>query len=393
MLELGVDELTLVLQIAPTLKVPNTSGIFDWETVAEDVITRFETKADLINVFGYKLTEKRAPNGYQTAYTYGEHIFYFAIGYHPLHMNMGIVVKFSAQALSYFCEKTNLQVYEFLQKVADTDYSIRLSRIDLTCDFIDEDIDTTKIYQDLIDSKVGIFREIEGKDIDNPIYKRVFLEYKGFANKDEIPSIYIGSPQSNSQMRIYDKKREQIERKGTKYQKALNCNNWVRFEAVFKHEYAHQITKQLLTTRNNIEFANLIACIMVQKYRFMTIGNGIADCETNYTQMLIDCININNFALKAPSSRNHDLARSIAYICYGSGVMNTLYKVKTIWGSSAVNNIILHALNFLKNWEPNEECDYWLSKHSDDYKHNYPTFNDFMDESVSVVIAEKKTSR
>ena len=171
MIELGVDEITLVLQISPDLKTVNSSGVFDWDVVAEDVIKKFETKADLINVFGKKSREMRAPNGYQTAYTYGEHIFYFAIAYHSLHMSMGIVVKFSAQSLDYYCERTGLKLYEILQKVIDPDYSIRLSRIDFTCDYIDEDIDTTKIYQDLIDSKIAIFREYRKKDTDDVIYK------------------------------------------------------------------------------------------------------------------------------------------------------------------------------------------------------------------------------
>lgn len=392
MLELGVDELTLVLQISPTLKVIDSSGIFDWESVSEKLISKFEVKADLINVLGNRFKEERVPKGYKTAYSYGQHVFYFAIAYHELHMNMGIAVKFSSQALDYYCEQTGLRVYEFLQKICDTDYTIRLSRIDFTCDYIDEDIDTTKIYQDLMDAKIGIFREYEGKDIENPIYKRCFMQYQGFIKQEEVPTIYIGSVQSNLQLRIYDKKREQIERKGTKYEKALNCKNWIRFEGVFRDEYAHQITEQLLKIQTDNEFQNLIACIMIQKFRFMRMDNGIADCETDYTQMLVDAIIFNNFTLKAPSSRNYDLAKSVAYIYYGSGVMNTLYKIKEIWGDLAVATFISSLLKALKNWEPNDDCGYWLLKNTDNYLHNYPTFESFMKESVSIVMAERKNS-
>lgn len=388
MLELGVDELTLVLQIAPSLKALDSSGIFDWESVAETVISKFEARADLINTFGYRFKEERAPNGYMTAYTYGQHVFYFAIAYHPLHMSMGIAVKFSGQSLDFYCERTHLKLYELFQKIVDPDYLIRLSRIDLTCDYIDEDIDTTKIYQDLIDGRIGIFREYEGKDPANPIYKRCIMQYQGFIKQEEVPTIYLGSVQSNSQLRIYDKRREQIERKGAKYEKALKCKNWVRFEGVFRHEYAHQITEQLLKIHSDFEFFNFIACIMVQKFRFMKMNNGVADCETDYTQLLIDCINSSNFVLKAPSSRNYDLAKSIAYIFYGSGVMNTLYKIKEIWGDKAVDNFLEFITESLKEWEPNEDCSYWLLKNTDDYLFNYPIFDSFMKTSVSYMLPQ-----
>lgn len=389
MIELGVDEITLVLQISPDLKTINSSGVFDWDIVAEDIIKQFEAKTDLISILGKKFQEMRAPNGYQTAYTYGEHVFYFAIAYHPLHMNMGIVVKFSAQALDYYCERTGLKLYELLQKVVDTDYSIRLSRIDFTCDYINEDVDTTKIYQDLIDSKIAVFREHRKKDTDNVIYKRCFLHYQGFIKKEEVPTIYLGSVQSNAQLRIYDKKREQIERKGTKYKKALNCNNWVRFEAIFKHDYAHQITEELLKIQNDIEFENLIACVILQKFRFMKMDNGIADCETDYTQMLVDCITFNSFTLTAPSSRNYDLARSVVYLIYESGMMNTLYKIKDIWGDKAIVAFIAFITKTLKTWNANVDCDYWLDKNKNDYLFNYPTFDSFMIQSVAILLAER----
>ena len=387
MLKFGVDEFTLVIQISSSLKVLDSSGVFDWESVAENVILKFEAKADLINTFGYRFKEERAPNGYKTAYTYGQHVFYFAVAYHPLHRSMGIAVKFSGQSLDYYCEKTGLQIYKLLQKIVDPDYSIRLSRIDLTCDFINEDIDPTNIYQDLINDNIGIFREYEGKSPDNPIYKRCFMQYRGYIKAEEIPTIYLGSVQSNSELRIYDKKREQIERKGSKYDEALKCKNWVRFEGVFRHKYAHQITEELLKLQTDIELANLIACIMVQKFRFMKMNNGIADCDTDYTQMIIDAINFNNFTLKSPSSRNYDLAKSIAYIFCGSGVMNTLYKIQYIWGDDAIDDFLDFIKESLIDWEPNDDCNYWLLKNTDDYLLHYPNFDSFRKQNVSYLIS------
>ena len=57
MLELGIDEYTLVLQINQSIK--NTMPEFEWAYVAENIIDRFAEKADLIAVFGEKLIEDK----------------------------------------------------------------------------------------------------------------------------------------------------------------------------------------------------------------------------------------------------------------------------------------------------------------------------------------------
>lgn len=339
MLEIGVDEITLVSQLAKNRK--SVLAVRDWDSVAEELIGVFEKKADFLSVFGDKEQEEKAPEGYKIAYKYGSHPFYFCVAYHPYYPDMGIIVKFSAQALDYYVEATGLEVYRFMQKVVYPDYTIRLSRIDLTADYIDENINITGIYQNLMDSRIGVFREYMSKKTGKLEYKRVAMKYSGLLKEQDVPTIYIGSMQSDSRLRIYDKKREQIEKKGTKFDKAVGCKNWIRFEGVFRHEYAHQLSEQLLKISSINDYLNLIASTLVQKFRFMTVdANGAADVETDYTQMLLNAINNNSFQLKAPSTRNYDLARNINYIFTGSGIMNTLYKVEEIWGAEAADYLL-----------------------------------------------------
>ncbi|MBK5244771.1 MAG: replication initiation factor domain-containing protein [Eubacteriaceae bacterium] len=381
MLELGVDEITVVLQLSPNYK--NCLAISEWEEVAENLIDKFVKKSGFITVYGDMEVEQRPPQGYTYAYKFGEHNFYLAVAYHTYQLSMGIAVKLSAQALDYYCEATGLKVYQFLQKITEKEYTIRLSRIDLTADYIDEDVDVTGIYQSLMDNKVGIFREYISKKTGETAYKRSMMQYEGYLKEKEVPTIYIGSVQSNSRIRIYDKKREQIERKGVKFDKAIKCDNWVRFEGVFRHEFSHQISEELLKIKTDIEFANLIACTLAQKYRFMIIDNGVINCDTEYTQMLLDCISNKSFALKAPSSRNYDIAKSVAHIFFGSGVMSTLYKIKEIWGKDAVGAMMKYISDSLDEWKPNDDCRYWLRKNTSDYRMNYSDFDTFMRDNIS----------
>lgn len=178
-LELGVDECTIVLQMNQDQFTIDES--FDWIEAAGVIIEKFISKADFVSVYGEAAPEKKAPIGYTTAVTFGEHPFYFAIAYHELHRSMGIIVKFSAQALDYYCEAKGIKLYTLLQNTRDSLYTMRLSRIDLTADFIDEGIKPTKIYNDLKDQKVAVFREFESKKTGEPVYRKNPMNLKGFA--------------------------------------------------------------------------------------------------------------------------------------------------------------------------------------------------------------------
>lgn len=381
MIELGVDELTLVLQLPLSVKAKMDPS--DWPCMAEYMMKRFICKARFEGIFGEIRPECRPPMGYDIGFSFGEHNFFLAVAYHQIRIDMGVAIKFSAQALDYYTEKSGMKVYEFLKAVQDKAYTTRLSRVDLTADYIDEDIDVTDIYQSFIDNKAAVFREFRNKKTGEKSYRRCDLEYQGFLKGQEVPTIYLGSAQSNSRLRIYDKKREQIERNGTKLAKARACKNWVRFEGVFRHEFAHQIGENLLTVTNDNEYANLIANIMIQKFRIMVIDKGVIEDDTEYIKLLMSYISNQTFILKAPSSRNYDIAKSLTHLFFGSGAISTLYKIRSIWGEEAVKKILDFIYDYLKEYEPNDDCRYWLRKNTNDYRINYPAFDFFMQENIS----------
>jgi len=384
MLELGIDEITLVLKLTPDIQDEITP--YEWASVAESIIDVFAEKADFLKIFGSKHYADKAPNGYTVAYAYGDHNFYFAVAYHELQLRMGIIIKFSAKALDYYLEVSCLHVYEIIQKVRSEYYTGRLSRIDLTADYIDEGIDVTAIYQGFIDKKVGVFRKHPNTKNGNITYRRIDMKYQGFIKGDEIPTIYLGSAKSPSQLRIYDKKREQIELKGNKLDKAINCFDWVRFEGVFKDIFAHQLSEEIQNIDSVDEFENLIASTLIQKFSLMYIENGVVVCNTEYTQMLLDCISNNSFILRAPSSRNFELTKSLDYLLSGSGLISTLYKIQAIWGKDAVNDLLSFVAESVEKHKPNEDARYWLKKNLEGYKRNYPDFNSFMNDNLGAIL-------
>lgn len=385
-LELGIDEITLVLQATAPC-----AGM--WTDLAEWLISQFAVRSQFIHTYGIQAKEDKSPAGYTVAYHYGAHNFYLALAYHPDHARMGIVVKLSAQALDYYTEHSGMKLYQLLQIAKDDSYTMRLSRVDLTADYIDEAIDVTAIYHGLNAHSIGIYDRYEGRAPDEPIYKRRNLEYRGFCVADTVPTIYIGTVKSDVQLRIYDKKREQLERKGTKMAKAIACTDWVRWECILKSDYAHQFTDALSLITSDIEFGNLIASVIVQKFRFMLVYDGNVDVETDYTQMLIDCIINSNFRLKSASTKNYELANSIAHIYNGSGLLSTAYKIKDIWGDTAAWDFMAHTYDLLADFEPNDDCQYWLMRNANDYKSNYPTWADFTRDNLPQIYYDKKQQK
>lgn len=382
MLKLGIDEATIVIQLTQSLKDRYTYRQFDWPIVAENLITEFTNKADFETIYGEKMPITKCPEGYTNSFTFGTHSYFLAVSYHYLQPSMGVVIKFSAQALDYYCKESGFKLYELLQNVQSTDYTTRLSRIDLTADYFDEGINVSTIYKNLINEKIGTYREVTNKSTGELSYRRTPLKCNGIVRESDVPTLYLGSRKSNAFLRIYDKKREQIETKGNKLDDALRSTEWTRFEAVLRHAYAHQLTDELLKIQSDDELANLIACTILQKYRFMYLDNGTADYETEYSQMLLDCISNKNFILRSPTSRNFELAKNINYILGGSGVMSSLYKIKEIWGEQGVSVFMIFINELLAEFKPNDDCRYWLKKNKDDYQKNFPDFDLFFKEGI-----------
>lgn len=386
MLEFGVDELTVVLHFARRFLLNDEETVlkFQWEEEAELIIAEFEKRAELENVFGGRKGAEYLPQGYVAGYTYGEHAFYFALGYHPYQLGMGVIVKFSAQAWAYYLEETGLKVYEALQQFRDDRwYRMTLSRIDLTADFVDMGVDVTQIYQGIIDGKLAVFREAKTKKGELE-YRRNPLRLQGFLKESEVPTIYLGSIQSESRLRIYDKRREQLERHGVHYDRARHLDDWVRFEGVFRGKYAKQLLKALLDMDNDDAYINLIACTFIQKFRFMEMEKGMERGDADFTEEILDCINNKKYVLSAPSSRNYDLAKSIRYLFVGSGALPTLFKIQRIWGDDVLKFFLNYLYEYMQEYIPNEDCCYWLQKNEADYRKKHPDFEEFLRVSLSV---------
>ncbi|WP_281512694.1 replication initiation factor domain-containing protein [Mammaliicoccus vitulinus] len=367
MLDVQTDEFTLVLQ---TKKKPNS--IEGWEVMALDIIEEFVNLSNVELVLG---NLKDATYGLPQSYSHGlmcdDVPFYFAIAYHESFIQMGVCIKFSAHSwMKYRSEFKSIfgysiQIHEFLKNINSTDlYSSRISRIDVAIDFLNENVNVNTIYKQLSRGN-QIVRNVSGRKNNSGL--------SAITKNNVTSTFYLGSRGKNIKafLRVYDKKNEQLETFGTRYAEALKYDNWVRFEAVFKGTYAHDLSTALESIQNDQELLNLLVSALTDRYQFYyTKSNNL----TKYSKKMLDLLNQKDFKFKSPSPRLNLLEQSQKHIISTSGLFTYLYKVKELWGYPG----LIQCLHFLHdeflNYEPTDDVLAWIKKYSVIYHKQGPPF-------------------
>lgn len=366
MLDVQVDEFTLVLQ---STKRPHS--IEEWPSMAMNIISEF-VKLSKIEFALSTLEEatNSLPQGYSHGFLCKDAPYYFAIAYHTDFIQMGVCIKFSAYAWMEYRKQHQLlytkpiQLHQFFKIIRNnTLYTSRLSRIDIAIDFINEKINVNTIYNQL-SKRNQIVKTAAGRK-NNSILSAI--------TKDNITStFYLGSKGKNIKalLRVYDKKIEQIETMGILYDEAILYDSWIRFEAVFKGRYAHDISVQLEETNNNIALKDLLVSALTDRYQFYYTKS---DKLTDYTKKMLTLLNQKTFFFNTPSPRMNLLERSQSHILNGSGLFPYLFKVRHIWGDEGLKKCLLFLYDEFNNYEPNDDVMLWLKKYSVLYtKQGYP---------------------
>lgn len=340
-LSVGVDEFTLILQS------PDKISVMDWPDTVDMMLSVFLEKSRLVNLFGSLSPAAKMQAGYTSGLTFGNRPWYLAIGWNEDFPTMGICVRFSAHAYAAYKEayreqyQADMDIAVFLQMIQQDDvYTTRLSRIDLTADYfdyLDELFPNRPLCPDAIYERLkdGSYTVKNWKD-------RQSVRNMSAIDKDgAYETFYIGSRvgKSNGFLRCYNKKQEQIQTMGYRYDEALQHESWVRFEASYLHDYAHQITEELLkNVATTQDLQQLIAKYISDRYRFIDTSTGEV---TAFSDDLIGiAAGTNAAALIAASPRDNALRRSIQYLRFGSGLYPTLFKVANIWGSEAARELM-----------------------------------------------------
>lgn len=366
LLDVQIDEFTLVLQAT---KRP--SSIETWPSLANSLIYEFTRLSNIELVLGELVNSTDSlPRGYSHGLSCKNVPYYFSIAYHTDFIQMGVCIKFSAHAWMKYREQyevlfnRSIQMHQFISNINNNNlYSSRLSRIDIAIDFIDEGISVNTIYNQL-SRKNQIVKTSSGR--------RNLSSLSALTKNNETSTFYLGTKGKNIKalLRVYDKKKEQVDTMGVRYQESLQYNNWIRFEAVFKGSYAHDISAELENIKNNVELKNLLVSALTNRYLFYYAKSNKL---TVYSKKMLNLLEKQTFMFSSPSPRMNLLEQSQQHILNGSGLFPYLCKVWDIWGDNGLKKCLEFLYEEFENYEPNDDVTLWLNKYSMLYKkQGYP---------------------
>ena len=367
-----------------------------WPDVAEVMIATFLDKSKLTELFGSMEPAAKIQAGYSSGLTFGNRPWHLTINWNEDMPTMGICVRYSAHAYATYKQEfkerfqSDINIAVFLNMVQDGAYTTRLSRIDLTADYFDysdellpgRQLSPDLIYERLKDGSCAV-RNWKGRQA---------VRNMSAIDKDgAYETFYIGSRagKSNGFLRVYNKKQEQIQSMGYRYDEAVQYKSWVRFEASFLHDYAHQITSELLkNSQTTQDLQKLIAKYISDRYRFVDAETGEM---TAFSDDLIGvALGSKAATLIAASPRDNTLRQSIEHLRVGSGLYATLFKAYKIWGDGADRELLRYLYDdYVCNFRVKlltgqdkykaKEIRLWLKQHEEETKQH--PLNDYLDRS------------
>lgn len=369
-IECGIDEFTIVLQ--PTPRVP----IDRWIAEAQNIIYEFIKLSKIEELFEeMEVTTHKLVQGYTSGFILNRP-FYLCICFNSELEAMGVCCRFSAYAWASYQEEflrnfdEEIELSQFLRMVQSDIYSQRLSRVDLTVDYFNM---PNPIYQGQYLSPDTIYNcLIKGQMVVVDHQGRSNIKtFSGINNQGEYETCYVGSRKGNTSgfLRIYDKKLEQEQTHGFRYADAIQTQSWIRFEAVYKSPYSHQIGDALLDIYTKSDYECFIASKILDKY---ILKLSATDEVMFFSELLMMVASGKEFdSLECTSPRDNSLMQSLKYLVTNSGLYITLEKIQRLYPQQQAVEKVLEWLQqmFEKHYQEkvsrveNHEVDKWLMKH------------------------------
>ena len=370
MLDVSVDQFTLIFLLEDDSHWPHCANV-----CVDDVAQ----KLNLTDIFGNKHRTNTKPRGYDVAFCWGETPFYFSFAYLEGSSHSGIILQFSAQAWHFYQSKTGLNLYEVLQLLQDSRWQLRLSRCDIAADYINEGLTVGSIDESLKTEYVAAYA-VRGNDL-----QRLNPKRNTISNDDVIQTLNLGVRSGNAYLRIYDKKAEQLAKRGADLERAQTCNDWVRFELELKHDYAHAITKDFLKCQNADEFAHILAGALFSRYQFWEVAQKIRIELTPYSAMLAK--ETGGYTLKnAFEVRDFSLLDSVAKFLKSSGFFGLCERLNACFGDNTHYEFMDYlARQYELNYTPSREHTRWIDYHAKEYSDNFNDWNDFEERELSKI--------
>lgn len=361
MIYTSIDEISFVFIPKEILSLE------DWEDFSKEIVPFLihKLKLDVVGKF------QESPKGFAgyDKVLIPESNGMLLLAYNQLMPNMGVYLKFSAGALRQYLKARKLSIpqYQIYNLVHDfysmTNYfsgECRVSKIDVCVDFVDEDILVSSIYKSLVDGKLEL-RNVSGR--------KNTSQYSAVLQNNEVQTIYIGSKKSKSLalLRIYDKKHEQIEKKGDFLNLALKCNNFTRLEASYRKGYAMQIGIDMQNVNDNESLSRFIFHYFCEKYQFYN-GKKI----TVMSKYMLSMSKSDFSSLVTETTSGSDLECTTRYLIENSGLASYIYRINAIYGPEAFDDFLKLLQHYIEyDYRPNDDVIAFLNSKTELLRNEY----------------------
>ena len=84
--------------------------------------------------------------------------------------------------------------------------------------------------------------------------------------------------------------------------------------------------------------------------------------------------------------------KSIIHLLKTSGTITTLYKTAEIWGEEGLEIFTQEISQYLKKYEPNQDCKRFLTNNKEDYRRLYSDFNIFYETEIKPELEDESSS-
>lgn len=368
MIQTDIDEISFVC-------LTGFSGVWlEYESHAIAVADKLDELLQLRKyTTHYKQTEQSFA-GYNRCIDFDN--FNILLCYHSDLPNMGIYLKFSGQGLKEYMKMRDEQsdpisyielVQQFMKIKDYFGGEARVSKVDFAIDFIDEGLNVDHIHKELQQSSIQSV--VFDKKSNKLNLRKNNSKISTHAVNNEVQTIYVGSRKNKGNsllLRIYDKKIEQMSKRGIYYLQAQNCNDWVRFEASFRQKYANQIGENILQCSNNYELAGLIFRRITDKYQFYHYSGK----PWIITKVMLAYANNDFDLLQTNPTRKNDLVTTYYYLLKNSGLESFMFKLQNIYDGPVIDEFFDVVKQHFKNeYEPSKDTLSFLSKNREKLLH------------------------
>ena len=239
----------------------------------------------LDKIFDHREEVSQGLNGYTRSFIYGgEEIGpNISIMFNPKHLDtMGVLCEISSTAKSTYEGLARIKSIEvdwqkiimwvYRRTFSQSKYEHRISsghvsRIDIATDFINYGFSIDQINQKLMKD------EYQFLNSRHQLIQKRRIKTINYDNKTL--TIYVGSREADAYLRLYDKKRQEIDTNGRYKGLAKSVNDWVRFEGEFKKRKAHAIGKMISELPLSVDMYSYLVDVLLQHWSL--IDNEIED--------------------------------------------------------------------------------------------------------------------